>query len=131
MITAIHLVVTATGRSMLQHFVSLNCILDDCDDPEEILQVTIELPGTVNDLKEALLAEDRYTFQNMSTKNLRLWRSSVPIDANFQKNIGKTSLLDDEFLPSFDPLSVHFMDTVTGCVHVIVRVKISSVDVPG
>ena len=98
----------------------LNCfVLGDRDGSGGIFPVNIKSTETVGDLKIAISAQMNHEVQ---AKRLRLWRTSLVVDAKFDENVGKINLVDGDMLSPIDPLSEVFPSgAVVKLVHIIVQ----------
>lgn len=106
---------------------SLNCYLLD-DDPRRLFTVKVLETENISILKKLIKEEKANTLKDVDASDLDIWKVDIPI-LNFQKNLSKIELVDDNCLSPLEELSDVFPALVSKRVHVLIRLP--PVDKPG
>jgi hypothetical protein len=98
---------------------SLNCYLLG-DDPNRMFTVKVPETDNVSILKKLIKEEKAPHLNHVAASDLDIWKVDLPI-SNFQKNLGKINLVDNNSLSPLDELSQVFLAPLSRHVHVVIK----------
>ena len=90
------------------------------DDHTCVFNVQINKTESVADLKKAIKKEISTKFDDITAKDLRLWKASVPITRDLKKDVDALKLLDDDSLPYAILSKIFLSDLEKESVHIII-----------
>jgi hypothetical protein len=103
------------------HALELNCLVRG-DGTDHVFTIEIVNTKNVSALRKAIKEEKKHKFKHVDADSLILWNVSIPVNNNFQENVKKLDLRDEEALSLVKDLSRVFVGEPTRQkVHVIVK----------
>jgi hypothetical protein len=103
------------------HTLELNCLVRG-DGTDHVFTAEITNTKNVSALRKAIKEEKKHTFEHVDADSLVLWNVSIPVNDDFQENVKKLDLRDEEALSPVEDLSRVFVGEPTRKkVHVIVK----------
>jgi hypothetical protein len=111
-LTVFPIVPISQTASFDHSILELNCLVHG-DDPRNIFPVKIASTESVGTLKKAIKEEKKPVFDHVAADALKLWKVSIPVDAEYKENVGEVELGDGAELSPVETLSDVFSPVPT------------------
>jgi hypothetical protein len=94
-LTVFPIVPISQTASFDHSILELNCLVHG-DDPHNIFPVKIASTESVGTLKKAIKEEKKVTLEHIDADALKLWKVSIPVDAEYKENVGEVEFVMEQ-----------------------------------